>query len=328
MVYKFCSYIDKILGTEVINDYLDLVALGLIADMVDIKDFETKRLITKGLENINNPFFKLMVQKNEYSLGSEITPIGVAFYVAPYINATIRTGSADEKYLLFRSMLETDGNALIPSTKRGCKGQLETPIEQACRNTTNHKKKQTTLRDELVELILTQIEKENLLDNKILVIKIPKEKAISKTITGLVCNELASTFQRPTLLLNEKEETWEGSCRNYSNSFLPSLRDFLLSTELVEYASGHNNALGTSIKKENVELFIKTTNTLLKHIDCKTPIYKVDFIFKDEFFDGEIISLIKDGYKLWGQEIPEPYIALEKLKVTKNKNLFLILTHI
>lgn len=130
MVYKFCSYIDNVLGTEVVNDYLDLVALGLIADMVDIKDFETKRLITKGLENINNPFFKLMVQKNEYSLGSEITPIGVAFYVAPYINATIRTGSVDEKYLLFRSMLETYRNVLIPSTKRGAKPtDMETVAE-------------------------------------------------------------------------------------------------------------------------------------------------------------------------------------------------------
>ena len=318
VVYKFCCYWDSQCGTNYADNFLDLVALSLISDMTDIRNFETIHLIRKGLNTIQNSFFAAMCAKQSYSMKNEVTNIGVAWYITPYINATIRVGSFAEKILLFEAMLEHKGKILIPSTKRGCKGQLETPIEQACRNTTNHKKKQTTLRDELVELILTQIEKENLLDNKILVIKIPKEKAISKTITGLVCNELASTFQRPTLLLNEKEETWEGSCRNYSNSFLPSLRDFLLSTELVEYASGHNNALGTSIKKENVEPFIETTNTLLKHIDCKTPVYKVDFIFKDEFFDGEIISLIKDGYKLWGQEIPEPYIALEKLKITKN----------
>lgn len=318
VVYKFCCYCDSQLNLNYADEFLDLVALSLISDMTDIRNFETIHLIRKGLENIHNGFFSAMCTKNAYSMKNEATNISVAWYITPYINATIRVGSFAEKILLFEAMLDHKCQSLIPSTKRGCKGQLETPIEQACRNTTNHKKKQTTLRDELVSLILKQIEEENLLDNKILLIKIPKNKAISKTITGLVCNELASTFQRPTLLLNEKEDTWEGSCRNYSNSFLPSLRDFLLSTELVEYASGHDNALGTCIKKENIEKFLLITNSLLQHIDCKTPIYKVDFVFKDEFFDGEIITTIKDMYKLWGQEIPEPYIALEKLKITKN----------
>ena len=32
-----------------------------------------------------------------YSIGSELTPFGVAFYVAPYVNATIRVGTQDEK---------------------------------------------------------------------------------------------------------------------------------------------------------------------------------------------------------------------------------------
>ena len=48
MVYKFCSYIDSLLPKEkqCANNYLDLVALGLIADMVDLKDYEVRRLIT------------------------------------------------------------------------------------------------------------------------------------------------------------------------------------------------------------------------------------------------------------------------------------------
>lgn len=93
MVYKFCSYMDMLLGVNNADQFLDLVSLGMIADMMDLRDFETKHLIQKGLKQIRNPYFKAMVAKNEFSLRDGITPIGVAFYVAPYVNATIRMGT-------------------------------------------------------------------------------------------------------------------------------------------------------------------------------------------------------------------------------------------
>lgn len=90
--------------------------------MMDLRDFETRHLVTLGLNNIQNPFFKGMVEKNAFSLKGEYTPIGIAFYVAPYINAVNRMGTQEEKLLLFESMLEYKALELIPSTKRGCKG--------------------------------------------------------------------------------------------------------------------------------------------------------------------------------------------------------------
>jgi single-stranded DNA-specific DHH superfamily exonuclease len=63
-----------------------------------------------------------MVKAQEYSLKNELTPFGVAFYIAPYINATIRVGTQEDKMLLFEAMLDFKGTELIPSTKRGCKG--------------------------------------------------------------------------------------------------------------------------------------------------------------------------------------------------------------
>ena len=68
IVYKFCSYIDTLMNTTYADDFLDLVALGLIADMMDMRDFETRHLITRGLENIQNPYFKAMVDKNAFLL--------------------------------------------------------------------------------------------------------------------------------------------------------------------------------------------------------------------------------------------------------------------
>ena len=83
MVYKFCSYMDELLNVDYANDYLDLVALGMVADMMDLRDFETRHLITRGLENIRNPYLKGMIDKQAYSLKDGITPIGIAFYIAP-----------------------------------------------------------------------------------------------------------------------------------------------------------------------------------------------------------------------------------------------------
>ena len=62
------------------------------------------------------------------------------FYIAPYINAVTRSGTAAEKLFLFESMLEFKSYEQIPSTKRGCKGQKETRVEQSCRNCINIKK--------------------------------------------------------------------------------------------------------------------------------------------------------------------------------------------
>lgn len=237
MVYKFCSYIDELMNVDYANQYLDLVALGLIADMVDLRDFETRHLITRGLENIRNPFFRGMVDKQSYSLKDGISPIGVAFYIAPYVNATIRMGTQEEKLILFESMLDYRGYELIPSTKRGCKGQTETRVEQACRNCTNIKSRQTKARDAALENIERIIKEKNLLENKILAIKLDTFSA-DRNLTGLIANQLMAKYQRPVLLLNKTADGWEGSGRGYDKSKFDNLREFLKESGMVMYAEG------------------------------------------------------------------------------------------
>lgn len=232
MVYKFCSYIDSLIGKEPYADlFLDLVALGEIADVMNLQAFEVKRLIEKGLSNIRNPYFKGMVSKNTFSLGETITPMGVAFYIAPYVNATIRVGTQEEKLLLFESMLDFKAYDLIPSTKRGCKGQLETRVDQACRTCGNVKNRQTKSRDNNLEIVETIIQENKLLNNKVLVIQIPKDNSIDKNLTGLIANVLMDKYKRPVLLLNqtnrENEEWWEGSGRGYDKSKLSDFRSLL-----------------------------------------------------------------------------------------------------
>ena len=339
MVYKFCSYIDRLLNVDYADQFLDLVALGLVADMMDLRDYETRHLITRGLSQIRNPYFKGMVVKQDYSLKGEVTPFGVAFYIAPYVNATIRMGTQDEKLMLFESMLDYRGYELIPSTKRGCKGQQETRVEQACRNCTNIKNRQTKARDAALETIEHIIKEKNLLDNKILAIKLDSFST-DKNLTGLIANQLMAKYQRPVLLLNKvvNEEveisdifgatvtkypviSWEGSGRGYDKSKFDNLREFLKECEFVMYAEGHANALGVGIYDTFFESFINYSNQKLAEFDF-TPCYKVDYIFTGGDFRGSDIVKLAELKSLWGQGVEEPLIAIENIHVnTENVTL-------
>lgn len=320
MVWKFCCYIDMLLKTDHAQKFLDLVALGLVADMMDVRDFETRRLIDKGLQQIRNPYFRGAIDKDQFHFTNEITPIGVAFYIAPLINATTRVGTQEEKLMLFESMLDFRGYELVPSTKRGCKGQAETRVEQACRNCTNIKSRQTKIRDNSLEKIEQIIVNQNLLSNKILIVQLD-DLITDRNLTGLIANQLMSEYQRPVLILNKIENedgtiTWEGSGRGYDKSRLKDFRGFLENNKYVMYAEGHANAFGIGIKDEDISAFITSTNSALDGFDF-TPIYNVDFIYKsDELTPDEVIDIA--GMKsLWGQGVEEAEIAVEGIKVHK-----------
>lgn len=322
MVYKFCSRIDEFMNVDYADQFLDLVALGLIADMMDLRDFETRHLITRGLENIRNPYFHGMVKKNEFSLRDGITPIGVAFYIAPYVNATIRMGDFDEKMMLFESMLDFRGYEQIPSTKRGCKGQMETRVEQACRNSTNIKNRQAKARDAALESIEAMIKEKGLLNNKILVVKLGDKLTVDRNLTGLIANQLMAKYQRPVLLLNKTALGWEGSGRGYDKSRFDNLREFLNASGLIMYAEGHANALGVGIQDEKFNTFVEFSNKALESFDF-TPCYKVDFIFNGGDFKGKDIIEIAELKSIWGQGIDEPYVAIENVKIS-SENIYLM----
>lgn len=317
VVYKFCCYLDSILNVNYADNFLDLTALGLISDMVSLKDFETRHLVKKGLANIRNPFFKTMQRKNSFSLGDTLTPMGIAFYITPYINATIRMGSKSEKRTLFESMLDFKAYENIPSTKRGCKGQEETRVEQACRNCTNIKNRQTRARDASLIRIEELINNNNLLNNKLLVVTLPKSIEFDKNLTGLIANQLMAKYQKPTLLLREGEDEFTGSARGIGNSDFNNFKGFIESTELFTLAQGHAQAFGASIPKDKVTKFIEVSNNLLADCDFK-PCYNADFVFYGDDFRGDDILALAELESYFGQGVEEPYIVIENLSVTKD----------
>lgn len=323
IVYKFCCYLDSLLGKTIAPRFLDLVAVGMVADMMPLNSYETKHFVSNGLNNIINPFIQGMVIKNEFYLKGKLTPHGVSFCIAPAVNAIARVGSLTERRILFESMLEFCAYDQIPSTKRGGAGTMETKVEQACRNCTNVRNRQNKDRDHSLDLAENLIDKYNLLDNPVLFIQFD-ESAVNENLTGLIANQIAAKYNRPTLVLNPIYEIntdtgeaflfWRGSARNVKGTKFEDFQKFLLNSNLVEYAAGHANAFGVSIPENALETLKFYCKTALDEKDF-TPIYKVDAIYGANTIDGLDILSIGDLTHLWGEGMEEPLVAIKNLQI-------------
>lgn len=312
IVYKFCSYLDSLLEVNYSDDLLDLVALGLVGDMVDIRDFETKRLITKGFENIKSSYFSRMASIQSFPMKGKINPTTVAFYIVPYINAVTRIGTKKQKQQLFYAMLEHKAYMKIPSTKRGHKGEEEYLLDQAIRMSQRTKERQTEVQTLLSADLIEQIEKENLLEHKILIVK---SEQTSKNMRGYIANQLMSKYQRPVMVVAERNGNLEGSARGYSKSAIRDFRQFVSEQVGVNYAQGHDNAFGVSIQSDFFNSFVEQTDKKLSSLPNEAS-YFVDFIYQNGDFNKDEIFTLIDLESHWGQFISSPLVAIENLKIT------------
>ena len=320
VVYKFCQYLDQELFHDNLADqFLDIVAVGLCGDMMTQQDIETHYLTQLGITRLRNPFIAGMADKNSYSIGDTISPFKVQFYIVPLINAIMRVGTMAEKKLLFESMLEWKANEIIPSTKRGAAvGSKETRLAQALRVATNVKNRQTTQQDNALAAIEAKIQSEHLLDHKVLVIQLDNT-SFDRGITGLIANKLMAEYSRPVCLLvktiHEGQLAWSGSARGYGKSKLTDFRQFCRDSGLVYLAEGHPQAFGCGILDSNIKAFIALADEKLKELKFE-PSYKVDFIYNPSTVSLTDIAEIGNLSYLWGQEVPEPLVAIEHVQVT------------
>lgn len=299
---------------------IDLAAVGAIGDMMDVTTLENRYLFSEGLKHITNFGLKCLIEKQSFSLGdiNHLTPIGIAFYIVPLMNALIRVGSMGEKEILFKALIE--GEQLVQSTKRGAaKGQKEFIGEQNARNCINAKNRQKREEDKALDYFNMIIEKDNLNKNKVLIIENDKSD-LNSNLTGLVAMKIMNEYNKPVILVKEGlDDTLKGSIRCDSKSALKDFRGFLQDSELCEYVQGHACAAGCGFKKENKDKLIEYCNEELKDIDFSEGVYLIDFILNDD--KEKNIELIKEIYynrELWGQGSDEPLIVTENIELTKN----------
>lgn len=332
VVYKVCQAMDEL--RKMPGDcleFLDLVSLGLIGDMMDLRSPETHYYITEGLEYIENPFFSQLAKKNEFSMKGKFTPFTVAWYIVPYINAVTRVGSIEDKFLTFEAMLPWKANSLIPSDKRGAKGTEELLITQAVRHVGNIKRHQDEEKKKLLDEMHAKIEKYHLADEPLLIIqnKGVEDDDPIRGITGLVANTLMSEYTKPTLILNELvdgtsgETIWSGSGRGFNTGGIDNWRNYINSTGYAIFAEGHAMAFGVAFTSDGLDNFKRKIKEDFGTTKFEKT-YEVDFAWSmHDDFDDYIIDIGR--YKdIWGQGVPEPLVAIEHIKITDPVQIHLL----
>ena len=331
VVYKFLQYCDKNFGVSYADDYIDLVSVGETGDMMDLNTLENRFIIDYGLNNIKNAGLKGLLREQAYSIykvskeavtdsfiqNTPITQINIAFYIAPLVNALIRVGTQTEKELLFRAFIE--GDMIVPSTKRGHAGEEETIAEQNARNCTNARSRQNKEKERASELLDIQISNDCLDDNKILILN-SDELNIKNTMTGLVAMDISSKYKKPVMLgKTNSDGVLKGSIRGRGETELKDFREFLLSSNLMDYVEGHPNSAGFGIKRANIDKLIKYANEKLKDINFNEGFYEVDFICNGNcsYLKNLIFDLDK-GKFLYGQNNPEPLILVNEIPINSN----------
>ena len=323
VVYQFCRFMDKFWDQEYADQYLDLVALGLTGDMMSLQSPETRRLIFKGLipDNIHNPFVYGMWQKNQFKLGDNPTSWGVTFYIVPFVNAITRSGTLEEKELIFKSMLKHEAFKKVLSNKRGhALGEEESIVDQALRTCTNVKNRQTRAEDAGIELVTNLIEKNHMMDHKVLLFLLEPGQ-IQAEIRGLVANKLMARYQRPCCMLTKTEVdskiSYQGSARGCDKTGVTEFKDICAETQVCDYTIGHQGAFGLGIPADKINDFVSKTDTILKDMPNE-PIYYVDYIWRASEVDGTKILDIADLDPYWGKDMEEALVAVQGIQITKD----------
>ena len=339
VVWQFCRYLDKLLKVSNADNYLDLVALGNCADMMSMTSIETKHIINKGFQNLKNPFFASLAKKNEYSMKNKVNHMSVAFYVAPYVNAICRSGTIEQKTLVFKSMLKYQAFKEVLSTKRGhLLGQKEQLVEQAMRVVTNVKNRQTKAQDNGLAIIEKMIEEQGLLNHKVLLFLLEPGQ-IDKNIAGLIANKIMAKYQRPTCILTKEEipkyiidldlPPWEqqplpqivtiyqGSARGCEKVGVIDFKSICADTGVTMYQTGHPNAFGLGILEQNIPAFIQKTDAALADMQDEA-VYYVDYIYEGDNIQPIDILTIADMQDLWGKDIDEPYLCIKGICINSD----------
>lgn len=328
VVYKFLQLLDERNGFNSADSFLDMVAVGECGDMMDLNTLENRFISDYGFSHLKNEGLRQLIKLQGYSIfgvkleeitdsfldNASITPINAAFYIAPLVNALIRVGSSKEKELLFQSFIK--GKDIVPSTKRGHKGETETIAEQSARNCYNARNRQNKEKEKALELLDIQISNDCLDDNKILILN-ADDIDVSNTLTGLCAMGVAAKYKKPVLLGRVNKEGYlKGSMRGRGESELKDFRSFLLSSGYMDYVEGHNNAAGFAIKESDVSKLYDYANKELANINFNEGFYEADFIINGNCsYLNEMIFDLWKGKNIYGQNCPEPIIITQNLTI-------------
>jgi len=299
-----------------LTQHLDLVATGLVADLVPQFDIENQdsevRMMTKvGLQIMNQnpkPWVNSIV---EISKIEEVNHNALGFVFGPRFNAA---GRLDSPFPVVKYLLEDDEEA---SREKAL--VLE-------KYNTDRKELQREATESIVEFLK---DKDKSWTDRIVVVK--AEPQYHSGIAGLVASRLVGQYNVPAIVLCEKEVDGQifltGSCRSTEGIDILSLLQKAEKKMGAYKYGGHEMAAGLTITLEQFDLFresmrvaalelddSKFSNTLFYELEIplnKLTLPTVHFI-RDTFYK---IRLFSSGNILYSAPTP--------MKNKENANVYL-----
>ncbi len=213
------------------EDYLDLVALGTVADLVPLQD-ENRYLVNRGLQILNStnrPGIAAMVESASLETGT-IDSGNIAFALAPRLNAAGRLDHAAVSY----DILVTDS----PKEARQLADLLDTRnVERQ-----NLTREYTALAEEK----LGQVDSS-------LPILIVADGEFHAGVNGVVAGKLTDRYYRPAIIIELGDEEGNGSARSIPEfNMIDAFREC---SDLFLRYGGHAQAAGFGMPNNNIDSF-------------------------------------------------------------------------
>jgi single-stranded-DNA-specific exonuclease len=210
------------------EDFLDLVAIGTVADLVPLVD-ENRYLVREGLKYIRNPqrqgIKSLMGVSGIKS--NKLTATDIGFSLGPRINAAGRLGSAMEAFeLLTAPNVQTAGRlAQILENKNRLRQQKTKEIQE--------KAEYLALSKDPQALVLFAVQED-----------------FNQGVAGLAASRLTERYYRPSIVGEKGEEFTKASCRSISDFHITKALDQC--SDLLKYYGGHAAAAGFTVSNNNL----------------------------------------------------------------------------
>ncbi len=288
-----------------LGDYLDLVALGTIADCASLTN--VNRIFAKeGMKRMSNPRRPGIAALKEVSgVGGEVNSYDVGFKLGPRINAGGRLQSAGVAVEL-----------LISNDLERARG--------LARILNNENSKRQRIEEEIFSDAISQIEgNPRFLESKSLVLSSPNWHP---GVIGIVASRIVERYRRPTVLIAIGEDgIGKGSGRSVEGINL--YESLCECREPLEQFGGHELAAGISIREEKIDEFRDRFEMAVSKRDGDFIKLKIDCALDLADITDSIVSEL-DLIAPFGIGNPEPVFLSKSVDVIshrlfKNKHLSL-----
>lgn len=288
----------EIMESELGLALLELAAFATIGDVMELKD-ENRIIVKCGLElmkNTRNIGLKALMDVTE-TQPDHIKPYTIGFVLGPCLNATGR--------------LDTAVNALELFKAESIEGAVELAADL---KSMNDSRKELTLKgvDEAVSII----EKEGLLNDRVLVIYLPE---VHESLAGIIAGRIREKYCKPTFVLTDAEEGVKGSGRSIEAFHMYD--EMTKCKELFTKYGGHKLAAGLSLPKENVEAFRKALNDncTLTESDFEEKVL-IDVPMPMDYAELELVQQL-ELLEPFGNGNPKPLFAHKNLRLLSGRIL-------